>query len=150
MLPVKSLRTSLGTSLAANTASLAPATDPNEIALITAAFTPTEDLVIGDLTLASGDGLDAIVGVAGTQLTGTDPLTQEQLVTIKDPAGGYRWALTSAPTPPVTVYGFALTTTAAGALLATQALDAPITLTNIGDEIDIGSATLRFVLQPMS
>jgi hypothetical protein len=150
MLPVKSVRTALGTLLAANAATLAPAADPNEINLIAADFTPTENLVIGDLTLASGDGLDAIPGATGTQLVGIDPVTQEQIVTIKEPAGGWHWQLTGPKTPAVTIYGFALTTEAAAALLATQKLDVPITVENIGDLVDIGSATLRFVLQPMT
>lgn len=150
MLPVKSVRTALGTLLAANATTLAPAMDPNEIALISADFTPTENLVIGDLTIAAADGLDPIVGVAGTQLTGIDPVTGEQIVTIKEPAGGWRWALTGPKTPAVVVYGFALTTTAQGALLGTQKLDVPVSMETIGDMLDIGNAELRFVLQPIS
>jgi predicted secreted protein len=150
MLPVKSIRISLGTLLAADATSLAPATDPNEIALITAPFVPTENLVIGDLTFGSGNGLDPIVGVAGTQNVGVNPLTQEQVVTIKEPAGGWRWQLTGAPSPAVTIYGIALTTTAGAALLGTQVLDNPVTMTNIGDEYNAGSVNLTFVLTPLS
>jgi len=150
MLPVKTVRTALGTLLAANAATLAPVSDPNEINLISAPFTPTEDLVIGDLTLASGDGLDAIPGATGAQLVGIDPITQEQVITIKEPAGGWRFQLTGPKSPAVTIYGFALTTEAAAALLGTQTLPEPITVENIGDYVDLGNVTLRFVLQPMS
>lgn len=150
MLPMKALRLSLGTLLAADATSLAPSSTPNEMALVTVPFALSELLSIGDITLASGDGLDAIVGVAGAQQVGTDPVTQEQLITIKAPAGGYRWALTSAPSLPVTIYGIALTTTAAGALLGLTLLDTPITVTNIGDEIDVTPVQMRMVARPLT
>jgi hypothetical protein len=150
MLPVRSLRLTIGTLLAADATGLAPATNPNEVALIIAPFAETENLVIGDLVLASANGLAAIVGVAGAQQTGNDPVTQEQLVTIKEPAGGWRFILTSTPGSPVTIYGRALTTTAGGALLGVEILDTPVSLTNTGDEWNGGPVNCRIVVRPIT
>ena len=149
MLPMISVRQALGTLLAADTANLAAAT-ANEVALISANFTATENLTTAELTLASGDGADPIVGVSGVQLVGNDPLTLEQVITIKEPAGGWRWELTGVPSPAITIYGLALTLTAGGALLGVMKLPTPITLTNIGDFYDAGNIQMRFVAQPIS
>jgi len=150
MLPMIALRLSLGSQMAANAAFLAPATDPNEIALIKADFAEEENLVIGDLTLADFDGYAAIPGIVGAQQVGVDPVTGEQVVTVKEPAGGWRWATTGVTGLPMTIYGFALCTEAAAALLAVYRFPTPITLTASGQEINIGAATFRFVVQPVS
>ena len=140
----------LATLLAANAATLAPAMDPVEIALVSNNFVESPSRVIGDFTIASGNGLDAIVGVAGAQQVGKDPSTGMGVITIKEPAGGFHWQLTGTLTDPLTIYGFILTTTAAGALLACALLEAPITVQTTGDIIDIGNATLRLPTQPLT
>jgi hypothetical protein len=149
MLPMSALRFSLGDGLAANVTYLAPVV-ANEIALIGADFTPSEDLVTSDLTLVSGNGLSPIPGVSGAQLGGISPITQEQVITIKAPAGGWRWLTTTPFVGPVNVFGFALTKTAGGLLLAVQKFDAPIAFTAAGQFLDLGDVEITFVLQPMS
>jgi hypothetical protein len=144
------LNQKLATLLAADATTLAPATDPNVIALVTNSFTPTPQTVIGDLTFASGDGLDPIIGTAGTQHVGVDPVTGESVISMVEPAGGWRWQLTGTPGSPVVVYGFALLTTASAAYLASELLPTPITLQVIGDFLDIGSATFRLPVGTLS
>lgn len=150
MKPMKTLRLSLGEALAADATSLAPAADANEIALIAADFVEDETLVIGDLTLATFTGSDPISGATGTQLAGIDPLTGEQVITIKEPAGGYRWECTADPVAPEEIFGYALTTKDGVALLAVKRFEETITITEAGQQIDIGNATLRMVLEPLS
>ena len=109
------VREKAATLLAADATTLAPAADGNEIALVKAAFTPAESNVLADLTFADFDGSAPIVCGTGTQPTGLDPNTNDTLITIKPPAGGFRFATTGITNLPQTIYGFALTTTAGGA-----------------------------------
>lgn len=153
MLPVKSVRQQLGALLSADATTLAPAVNANEIALVVAPFTPNENLVIANLTLASGTtftGGGAINVPLGAQGVGNDPVTGDQIVTILAPAGGWRWVCTAAPAGPVTVYGFCLATKTAAALLASQLLPTPIVIQNVNDQIDLGDIQIVFVIQPMS
>jgi hypothetical protein len=149
MLPVLNLRISLGSLLAADVPTLAPVA-ANKIALIAADFTPSESLVLADLTFAAGTGMAPIAGVAGAQIVGNDPITQEQVITIKAPAGGWHWISSVPFTVPDTLFGYALTNGAGTVLLGVTKLDQPITIGNTGDFFDAGEVDIRFVLQPMS
>ena len=149
MLPMKALRLQIGELLAADTTTLAPVS-ANKIALLAADFSSNEDLTVADLTLADFDGSTPIAGASGTQLAGIDPLTGEQLVTIKEPAGGWRWEMSGLTVPVQTIFGYALLDSTLADLQAIQKLPAPITLDTVGQQIDIGAAVLRIVLQPVS
>jgi hypothetical protein len=150
MLPVKALRLELGTALAADAATLAPVANGNKIALVVNPFTPNENLVIGDFTLASFTGSTPLVAGTGTQEVGIDPTTGQQSITMKEPAGGWRFACTVTPASPQNVYGYILMDNAAATLLAMQAFDAPITISASGQFIEIPYARLTMVLEPMS
>jgi len=149
MTPIKAIRESLGALLAADTAWLATVT-ANKISLVMAAFTPSEDLVFADLTLATFDGSTALSAGTGEQQVGNDPLTNEQLVTIKEPAGGWRWETSGVTNLPQTIYGFALSDNTLATLLATALLDTPITLTEAGQEINLGTVRFTVVLEPLA
>lgn len=150
MLPVKSVRLQLGELLAADDTTLAPATDANKVALIASPFTPSENLVIGDLTLATFTGSTPLAGATGTQQVGVNPATGDQIITIKDPAGGYRWECSATPTAPETIYGFALMDNAGAVLLAVEAFDTPITISASGEEINLGTVKMTMVADPLS
>lgn len=150
MLPVKSVRLQLGELLAADATTLAPATNANKVALIASPFTPSENLVIGDLTLATFTGSTPLAGATGTQQVGVSPSTGDQIITIKDPAGGYRWECTATPTAPETIYGFALMDNAGAVLLAVEAFDTPITISASGEEINLGTVKMTMVADPLS
>jgi hypothetical protein len=149
MLPMKPIRLALGTLLAAQASTLAPATDPNVLALINAPFTATENLVAGDLSLADFTGSAPIEGVTGTQTTGIDPVTLAQVIEIVPPLGGYRWETTNTVNLPQTIYGYALLSNDLSTLLAVQEFATPITLQAADQFIDADSAILTFVQQPV-
>lgn len=150
MLPMKAVRQKLATLLAADASTLAPATDANKVALIVAPFSPSENLVIGDLTLASFAGGDPIAGTAGTQGTGNIPGTGQQRITMVEPAGGWHWKCTADPATPQTITGLALINNAGDTLLGVQAINPTVTISFSGDEYDAGSIDMTFVPQPIS
>jgi hypothetical protein len=150
MLPMSALRLSLGSSLAANATYLAPASLPNAIALIIAPFTPNENLTLAALTLATFTGSTPIDGIAGAQEVSIDPVTLQQKITIKPPAGGWRFACTAGSGLPQTIYGYALVDNAVAVLLGVQVLPTPITITASGQAIDLGVVEMDFVAQPIS
>jgi hypothetical protein len=149
MLPMIALRLALGNLLAADVALLAPVA-ANKIALVNANFALTENLLLGALSFATFTGSAPLAGAAGAQGVGTDPITGDQLITILAPAGGWRFVCTGAPALPETIYGYALTDSAGAVLLGAALLITPITIRNVGDEIDLGSVPITFVAQPMS
>lgn len=150
MLPTKAVRKQLGELLAADTGTLAPATLANKVALVMAAFTPEENMVPADLVLATFDGSTALNAGTGTQPCGVDPATGQQIVTIKEPAGGWRWETSGVTHLPQTIYGYALLNNDSSALLGIAVLPAPLTLQEIGQEIQIGNVTMTIVDAPMS
>lgn len=147
---VRALNQAMMTALAAQATTLAPATDANVIALVIASFSSSESTVLADLTLASGDGLDPIEGVTGTQLVGNNPATNQITITIKEPAGGWHWQLTGTPVAPITVYGYALLKNDLSVLYATAVLPTPVVVSTIGDIVDIGSSTLVLPIGALS
>jgi len=150
MIPVKSLRLQLGELLAADATTLAPAANGNKIALINAAFVADENAVIGGLSFADFDGSAPKVCGTGDQQAGIEPATQDQLITMLEPAGGFRWETTGVTNLPQTIYGFALTDNAGAVLLGVEQLDAPVTLTALGQEINLGAVQMRIVTNPIS
>jgi len=150
MLPMKDLRLSIGELIAADDAFLAPAANANKIALIKSAFSLEEGLEVGDLDLADFDGSAPIEGATGAQEAGLDPVTGDQIVTILDPAGGYRWEVSGDTNLPQTIYGFALLNNAGSGLIAAATLPAPITLTEEGQVINLGVVNLTIVARPVS
>lgn len=142
MIPSRTLAATLSTLLAADTTLLANAV-ANKVGLITAPFTESLDRVMADLTIAASNGLDPVAGVAGAQLESVDPVTGELLVEIKTPAGGFRFETSSAPSPAITVYGFALGNGAMTTLIATYRLTTPIVLNAINQSITAPPLVLR-------
>jgi hypothetical protein len=149
MLPMEAVRLQIGNLLAADTTTLAPVA-ANKIALIKAPFTLSETLVLAGLTLADFNGSTPIAGAAGAQLVGIDPATQDQVITIKDPAGGYRWITGSLLNLPQTIYGFALIDNAGATLLGVELLPTPLALQAIGQFIDIGPVAMNIVQNPIN
>lgn len=150
MLPMKNVRLQLGTLLAADATTLAPATNANKIALVTAPFALSENLTAGALTLGTSNGLTPIAGVTGAQSVGLDPLTQQQIIQILSPAGGWKWLTSGSFSGAITVYGYALLDTTLANLIAAALLPTPINVDAAGYIIDIDPVEMVFVLQPVS
>lgn len=149
MLPMRALRLSIGTELAAGTF-LSQPTNANIVRLISADFALSEGLVVGDLTFANFDGSTALDVALDDQQVGTDPLTNQQKVTLVEPLGGWRWEVTGTTNLPQNIFGVALLTAASASLLAVEKLPTPITLTEIGQEINLGTLDFPIVLQPIA
>jgi len=147
---MKTVRLQLGELLAADATTLAPAADANTVALIAAPFTPSEILLPGDLTLATFTGSAPKDGAVGAQQAGIDPTTGDQVITILAPLGGYRYECTVAPGAPETIYGYALMNDDQTLLFAVAALPVPVTITSVGDFIDLGAIIMTIVAQPIS
>jgi hypothetical protein len=151
MVPMVAVREQLGVLLAADATTLAPAGSGNVVAVIIAPFTLVETLTVGDLTLASTNGLSPIVCATGAQEVANDPTSGAQLITIVPASGsGFRWVTSGTFPPSITVYGYALCTTALGALLGVQVLATPITLATTGQQIDADPLQMVFVPRPLS
>lgn len=143
MKAIKSLRAQMAFLLAADTTTLAQAADNNMIALIMAPFTPSETLTFASLTLATFDGSTPILVGLGTQPSAYDPLTDDVVISLKPPVGGFRFETTGTTHLPQTIFGFALLNEALDALLAAELLPVPITLTGINQGIDLNDVEIR-------
>jgi len=144
MIGTTALNNQMAALLVADADTLAPAMNANKIALVTTPFTPTPATVVGDLTLASGNGLDPIAGATGSQLAGTDPLTGDVVMTVKPPAGGYIWTSSGSITVPITVYGYALLSNDLSNYIAGALLAEPQIINIDGQVIDIGNPTISY------
>lgn len=150
MFPMRVLTDEIGELLAASPP-LMQATNANIVRLINAPFAEETGLAPGDLTFADFDGSTGKpVTVAEDMQVGFDPLTGEQVITINEPVGGWRWEVTGLTNLPQTVYGYALLTNASAAVIGVKTLPTPIPLTEVGQEINLGSLTFRVSIVPLS
>lgn len=150
MTPMRAQRLLLGTLLAADATSFAPAALANKVALIKAAFNGNEDLIATDLTRADFTGSGALGGVVGAQQTGLDPATGQQIITLIEPLGGWRWVTTNAANLPQTIFGYAVFDSTLATLLAVNVFLVPISLTASGQVINLGTLDLTINPQPIS
>jgi len=150
MLPMRALRLQIGAALAADLP-LAAIAATNKVRLVIADFTPDEDMVFADITSADFDGSTPLAAALGAQQVGLDPLTGDQIVTMVEPLGGWRWITTGLTNLPQVVYGYALCDeVAAPVLLGLTKLDSPISLTIVGQEIRIGQVQFTISQTPIS
>ena len=143
MFATKAIREQALKLLAADSTTLAPAALANMMALVMAPIAPSEALTFADLTLATFDGSTPIACGTGTQPTGEDPFSGAEVLSIKVPAGGFRWESTGVTNLPQTIYGYVLLDNALAVLLASAAFDAPITITAVDQVIESLNATMQ-------
>lgn len=139
----RALREKMAQLLAADTATLAPAALAINIALVKAAFSPSEGLAFADVTLADFDGSDPIDITVGAQAEGLDPVSSDAIITLSPPIGGFRWETTGATNLPQTIYGCVLLNNAGDTILASLRLPTPIVLTAVNQVLDLGNLYLR-------
>jgi len=143
MVPIAALRLAALELLGADSATLNPGVgDEVEIMLVQNDFAPAESIILADVTLANFDGSTAISAGAGAQPVLADPGTNDAIMDIKMPAGGYRWETTGMTHLPQTIYGYVLLDSAHTVVYAAQRFVSPITLTAINQRIDIGQPTI--------
>lgn len=136
------LREKMAQLLAADTATLAPAT-ANKLALFQNDATPNEGMTIADFTLADFDGSTPIAGVTGAQLEGLDPNNTDAIISIKPPASGYRWETTGVTNLPQTIYGAVLIDDTGATVLGAVRFTEAIELTAANQVIEVGPVQFR-------
>jgi len=151
MYPMRLLSDEIGELLAVNPPLFQAVTAQNLIRLIIAPFALEQGLVPADLTFADFDGSTAknIIGDVDMQV-GIDPITGEQIITIPEPVGGWRWEVTGVTNLPQTVYGYALLTLASADVIAVAQLPVPIPLTIVGHEVNLGTVEFRVNVVPLT
>jgi hypothetical protein len=150
MLATKPVRLQIGELLAADPTTLAPVANANKVVLIKSAFTPNELLTPADLTPADFDGSTAKLAAVGTQQAGLDPATGDQVITIVEPVGSWRWETTGTTNLPQTIYGYGLYDNTLATLLGIALLPAPLTLQIVGQQINLGTVAMTVVAQPLN
>lgn len=150
MLPSPALQAAIA-ALLANDANTLAGSDP-PVAACTVALCIAEMPVVvsnlpADYTLASFTGSTPKSAAAGPQGVGTNPLTNRQVVTMTEPAGGWRYQYTAAPVldPPQVVFGAILLDSAGTSVLGQMTLDAPVTIQNQYDEVNLGTVSLEVI-----
>lgn len=143
MFSTRALRQQALKLLAADPTTLAPAADANQMALVMNEINPGEALTFADCTLATFDGSTPLLCGLGTQPTGSDPFTDAEVVSLKAPAGGFRWETTGTTNLPQTIYGYVLLNNAMDTLLAAARFDNPIVLTAADQVIEGLNATMQ-------
>jgi len=137
-----SVREKAAQLLAADSSTLAPAALANKMVLIQNVFTASENSALADLTLANFDGSTPLDCGLGTQPEGLDPNTNDAVISLKTPAGGWRWETTGVTNLPQTIHGYALLDNALALVLALERLPTPITLTAINQMVNLGQASI--------
>lgn len=150
MKPTRAVRQKAMQLLAANADTLAPATDANTMCLIKNPFTESENIAVGDLTLADFDGSTPLAVVTGAQPEGLDPVSSASIVTLKPPAGGWRWEVTGVTNLPQTIYGIALMNDDQTVVLATKRFPDSIALANAEQVINLGPQLITLAANSMS
>lgn len=150
MTPVASLIEAMAVALS-DSVPLAQASALNRVGLVMAPFTPSPTTAYADLVLATFTGATPKTVALGAQGAAQDPVTNQQVITIVEPVGGWRFVTTDAVNLPQTIYGFALfDSTGPGPLIGCELLSEPVTLVAAGQEINLGTVKFTLVLSPLS
>jgi hypothetical protein len=148
MTPTKILTDTLAELLAGDVAYLAAAA-AKHVHLIAEPFSPGPELDFTTLTEATFAGSAALIAAAGAQQAFTDPLTAQRVTQLIEPLGGWHWECTADPALPETIYGVILTDLADLVTLGGQLFDAPITIGEAGQAIDVDQVRFTFPVQPI-
>lgn len=146
MIPAQTILTQIANLLATDPTTLAPAAGGVAVKLATNAFSPSPGLSLASLTEATFPGyLAKNAGVGPQQLFG-DPISQNLIVQLLEPVGGWVWLSSGAPTPAETIYGYYVTNNGGTVLYGSALLPAPITITGGGQGVTVGF--IRFTFTP--
>lgn len=115
-----------------------------KVKLVASPFTPSADLVIGGLTLATFTGSTPLEPDTGPQQVFVDLATGYRTVQMLEPAGGWTWICTADPVAPETIYGYILTDNAGAVLYGSALLDSTVTVDAAGQAVTISRLIFRF------
>jgi hypothetical protein len=143
MQPTRPLWRKQADLLAADTTGLASVT-ANHVHLAKAPFTPSLDLVIGDLTEATFTGSGPLDITAGTQLVYYDAEDGMLTIELSEPSGGWHWDCTVDPVSAETIFGVYITDNTDATLLGSMLLPTAVTISAAGQGLTVGVITLKF------
>lgn len=144
MVPTNLIIADVPALLAADTSTLAPASNPPSVTLVAGPFTPSPATIPGDLVAPTFDGYAAIACAVGAQLTGQDPFTLSYFTEMKIPTGGWRWAVTGTTNLPQTIYGVALVNHGSTVVYGSAVFPTPIVLNAVGQVIEVPNLRFTF------
>ncbi len=107
-------------------------------------FTPSPTLAITDLEEADFNSYAALHAASAATQVFNDPGSGNQIVQVREPAGGWHWQTGSSASLPQTIYGFYLTSSDGDTLIGSERFPTPFVLTDTGDGVDI--AEVRFAI----
>lgn len=142
MKPVLALERSISILVAADPNFLAPPALANHVHLVIDAFTPSSNTDVASLTLATFTGSTPKNVAVGAQQSFVDPLTQDQVVQLIEPVGGWSWTCSAAPVPLQTVYGYVVTDNTDAVTLGSDLLPTPVPIQSIGDNVTVPNIRL--------
>lgn len=148
MIPAQTILTQIANLLATDATTLAPAVGGVAVHLAVNAFSPSPSLSLASLTEATFPGYAAKNAGTGAQQLFGDPATQNLIVQLLEPAGGWTWLSTGVPTPAQTVFGYYVTDNAGTTLYGSALLATPITIAGGGQGVTVGN--IRFTFPPTS
>lgn len=132
----------IGPLVSADTVALGTA-DGLLVALFKEPFTPSRTTDVGDSVQADFDGSGAIIAGAAPMFESIDPSNGDLLVTIKPPAGGFRWETTGVTHLPMTIYGYMVRNQDDDRVYCSGLLDPPVVLDGVNQEVNLGEILLR-------
>lgn len=144
MQPTKAIWEASQDLLAQDAATLADIL-PMKVHLAKAAFMPSMELEVADLTEATFTGSAAKSAGAGNQPVYYDAADGLRTIRILEPAGGWSWTCTAAPASAETIYGVFMTDNTNTNLWGTMLLPEPITIDDAGQGITVGEITFKFL-----
>lgn len=138
MTPTNVLLDRIADQIRTDVLALAPAVLPCRVHLSKSPFTPSAILTPASFTEADFGGYVVLVQVVGPQQSFLDPASGTRIIQLVEPAGGWHWQTTTLVLLPQTIHGFFVTDTSNLILWGSQLFPAPILLTSVGHNVDIG------------
>lgn len=146
MFPTAVLSKRVPDMLAADATTLAPVALANHVHLINALFNPAPDTIFDPTKEATFTGGGAKSAGIGAQQSFRDPVNNDRVVELLEPAGGWTWICTVTPGAAETIYGVIITDNADAVTFASFLFAVPVVITNAGDAVVVDNLQLRLAL----
>jgi hypothetical protein len=143
LVPSRIILNAIADLIAADTGTLG-AVAAMHVHLVASAFTPSPDLDIASLTLATFTGGAPKNAGTGGQQVFIDLASGYVTVQILEPAGGWTWECTADPASPETIFGIILTDNTDADLYASMLLDSTVTVSAAGEGLTVPRLIFRF------
>jgi hypothetical protein len=145
MTPGQALIDGMWIALNEDPATLAQPTDNNKMVLLKADFTPSPNLDPLTITKCDFTGYADILVPLDAQVIGVDPLTNQKVIRLKEPLGGYNWLCTGTANLPQNAFGWIVLNDSENNMWGCGKFPAPIVINN-GVMIGLTPAQISFIL----